>query len=95
MKKILDGKCTRCNKELSFPDYVLINVESYNNTVLHISNCCGKAYKIGPINKVQVYEDEYKDRDEDDWGNPINYQIGEKYTTKSISDKLKNLETKK
>lgn len=60
-------KCPHCNEELSVPQRCLINAETYHNSVLAITNCCGKGVNIRPITKFDITA--YTGtKTEDDWG---------------------------
>jgi len=63
-------KCPNCDKGLQIPNYAYNNASTYENTVLAVSNCCGKAFVIKPIISFQVtpYTGSKK---EDDWGKKI------------------------
>jgi hypothetical protein len=60
-------KCPSCNKEVSIPENTQRNVDSYHNTVLSITNCCGKGVYVSPRSGYTVtpYVGE---KPEDNWG---------------------------
>lgn len=63
-------KCPYCNKDLIIPPNVYLNVESYGNSVLSITECCKKGVMVRP--NVGFIIDKYNGvRKEDDWGNKI------------------------
>ncbi len=62
--------CPHCNKKLDINAIPFRNAETYHNSVLSTTECCGKAIIIRPITIFEVVA--YKgDRDTDDWGNKI------------------------
>ena len=59
--------CPHCGKELEIPENSERNMECYQNTVLTITKCCGKAVKAFPrfTYSAIIYDG---DKKTDDWG---------------------------
>lgn len=63
-------KCPHGNHDLDVPGTALINVDSYGNSVVVVTDCCEKPVTISPIRNYRVVE--YRgSNDTDDWGRPI------------------------
>ena len=61
------SKCENCKNEVELPENTLINVESYQKSVLSVTNCCGCLVRVYP--KMGFILDLYVGlRTEDDWG---------------------------
>ena len=60
-------KCPQCGKELDIPDNTYMNMQSYNQSCLTITKCCGKLVNTYPIFSYTAtkYEGE---NTTDDWG---------------------------
>lgn len=61
-------KCPHCDKQIGFEPPVLRNVESYGNSQIAKTSCCGKGVTVYPQMTyiIEKYEGEKK---EDNWGN--------------------------
>jgi hypothetical protein len=67
---LISDICPRCGEKINIPGVAYINAGTYHNTLVVISDCCGKAFWLRPVTKFQISE--YNgDREEDDWGQPI------------------------
>ena len=65
-------KCVNCKKKLIIPDFVFLNLETYNTNgcALITTECCGTGYlvKMNTTYKITLYTGE---KETDDWGNKI------------------------
>lgn len=60
-------ECPKCKKELQINDRVFMNIETYGNSAVTISECCGSAFNVK--RKISFQIDEYKgNKTKDDWG---------------------------
>ena len=60
-------ECPECKQELRIPINTQINMESYHNPCLTITECCGKLVKVYPKFYFGVVKYEGNSK-EDDWG---------------------------
>lgn len=62
--------CTHCNKPLKIPNRVYYNCDTYDETCVSVTNCCGKMVVVRPVRTYNISK--YTgDRTEDDWGVPV------------------------
>jgi len=60
-------KCPQCNKELKLAPFVYRNVETYDNIVVKVTQCCKKPVTVSRVVNFSVTA--YSgDKTEDDWG---------------------------
>jgi hypothetical protein len=63
--------CPHCKKQLNLPTNSVLNMESYGNSILTITECCGKLVTATPIISFSVNE-YHGEKTCDDWGREIN-----------------------
>ncbi len=57
-------KCPHCGQEANIPDNALANVETYGNTVMSVTKCCGRGvwinrvtyFKLSPVDAKHEWD---------------------------------------
>ncbi len=60
-------KCPYCTKEVEIPERAYYNVETYRDTVLTRTDCCGRGVKLACVTRFLVFKHPRRET-EDDWG---------------------------
>lgn len=60
-------RCPYCNKQFQIEDHILLNLESYRNTLLIATDCCKRPVTLHDVFTYRVKK-YHGSRTEDDWG---------------------------
>ena len=65
-------KCPYCNGNIGFKPYVTYNVETYDNSVIGRTECCGKGLRVSRVVSVRVSPlSDHENPEVDSWGEPF------------------------
>lgn len=65
-------KCPYCNGDIGFEPCVTYNVETYGNSVIGRTECCGKGLRVSRVVSVRVSPlSDHENPEVDSWGEPL------------------------